>query len=216
MKILLVSATKNEIAPLLSKFSKAVSQGRVARYRFRKHSIDVLVTGPGMTATAFHLGKTLNKSYDLAINAGIAGSFRKNIPVGSVVNVISDRFSDFGAEDGTAFLTAEQLKLVKRSTFNARGFSKANTRGLKKVNGITVNTVHGNETSIQKVVRKFNPDAESMEGAAFFMACSFENVPCLQIRSISNFVERRNKKKWNTGLAIHNLCNSLETILAGL
>ena len=71
MKILLVSATKFEIAPLMKLLS--------GKKKFGKHSVDVLITGIGMTATAFHLGKYLNKKYDLAINAGVAGSFKKNI-----------------------------------------------------------------------------------------------------------------------------------------
>jgi futalosine hydrolase len=81
------------------------------------------------------------------------------------------------------------------------------------VKGITVNTVHGNSASIKKVKKKFNPDIESMEGAAFFFACQNEKIPCLQIRAISNYVEKRNKKKWKMKLAVKNLCTIIEKIL---
>ena len=44
-----------------------------------------------------------------------------------------------------------------------------------------------------------------MEGAAFFYVCLQEKIPFLQIRSISNYVEKRNKSNWNIPLAIDNL-----------
>jgi len=44
-----------------------------------------------------------------------------------------------------------------------------------------------------------------MEGAAVFYACKRENIDCLQIRSVSNYVEPRNKENWQIGLAIRNL-----------
>ena len=44
-----------------------------------------------------------------------------------------------------------------------------------------------------------------MEGAAFFLACLLSEVPFLEIRSISNFVEPRNREAWDLPLAIDNL-----------
>jgi len=44
-----------------------------------------------------------------------------------------------------------------------------------------------------------------MEGAAFFYACFMERLPCLQIRAVSNYIEDRNKDRWNIPLAIGNL-----------
>jgi len=52
----------------------------------------------------------------------------------------------------------------------------------------------------------FNPQVESMEGAAFFYACLLEGITCSQIRTISNKVEKRNKDNWNIPLAVKNLC----------
>jgi futalosine hydrolase len=31
------------------------------------------------------------------------------------------------------------------------------------------------------------------------------DVPCIQIRAVSNYVEKRNRDGWNIGLAIKNL-----------
>jgi len=76
---------------------------------------------------------------------------------------------------------------------------------LKQVSAITVNTVHGHEPSIQKLTGRIQPQLESMEGAAFFYACKQAGVPCLQIRAVSNYVEKRNRDAWQIGLAIKNL-----------
>jgi futalosine hydrolase len=78
-------------------------------------------------------------------------------------------------------------------------------KNLRQVDAVTVNTVHGNEKSIKSVKRKYNPDIESMEGAAFFYVCMMEKIPCIQLRAVSNYVERRNKNSWNIPLAIRNL-----------
>jgi futalosine hydrolase len=83
---------------------------------------------------------------------------------------------------------------------------------LPKVNGITVNMVHGNEDSIAKVFQLFHPITESMEGAAFLYACRMENIPCLQLRSISNYVEKRNREAWNIPLALQNLHKTIFSI----
>ena len=87
---------------------------------------------------------------------------------------------------------------------------------LQKVKGITVNTVHGNEESIAEIVNRLNPDVESMEGAAFFKVCKEFAVPCIQIRAISNNVEKRNKANWNMSLAIGNLNNQVARIIMEL
>ena len=55
-----------------------------------------------------------------------------------------------------------------------------------------------------------------MEGAAFFKVCNYFNVPCMQIRSISNRVEKRNKENWDISLAIENLNREVAQIIAKL
>ena len=87
---------------------------------------------------------------------------------------------------------------------------------LKSVRGITVNTVHGNEFSIMKIVNRLNPQVESMEGAACMLACQESNVPCVQIRSISNHVEKRNKSKWDMTKAITDLNKELQKFISTL
>jgi futalosine hydrolase len=203
VKILVTAATELEITPLK----------RLAAKSFSRRKPNFLVTGIGMTATAYHLAKNNMNKYDLVVNIGLAGSFKKKISIGEVVNVTSDCFADLGAEDGSGFLTLAEMGLQKKNQFPYRNEKLFNLTSkkypalkvLRKVNAVTINTVHGREKSIKDVVRKFNPDIESMEGAAFFYVCMMEKVSCLQLRAISNFVERRNRNNWNIPLAIKNL-----------
>ena len=64
----------------------------------------LLISGVGMVNTAINLTKELLKNdYDLVINMGVAGSFSKDISLGEVVEVIDERFSEIGFEDGNKF-----------------------------------------------------------------------------------------------------------------
>ncbi len=217
MKILIVSATDMEIRPVLNYLgvTAAISHGKIKKYKHKKLEIDILITGVGMVAMAYYTGKKLNRSYDFALNAGICGSFNTNLKIGAVVNVAEDCFSELGAEDEDRFLTLNELNLqgiTTVSNFNLSIDSEIMAL-LPKVNGITVNTVHGNDITIEKVVQKFHPVVESMEGAAFLFSCKEEGVPSIQIRAVSNYVEKRNRENWNIPLAIKNLNEKIIEIL---
>jgi futalosine hydrolase len=80
------------------------------------------------------------------------------------------------------------------------------------VNAITVNTATGSETTRDRLVKKFNPDIETMEGATFFYICRREKLPFLALRSVSNIVEIRNKSNWDIKLAIRNLAEKLNEV----
>jgi len=226
MKILIVSATYLEIEPLLLQFSfeKEVNQ-KLKRFSYNNHEIDVLIPGVGMTCTAYWMGKTLNtKIYDVAINLGLAGSFDAALNIGQTVHVVSDQISELGAEDGESFLSLIDMDLIEDEDYNINHGEMNNTiqiqspiiESLEQVKSITVNTTHGDDSSIQKITERFNPQVESMEGASFFYACLFEGITCAQIRAISNKVERRNKDNWDIPIAVKNLCATGLQIISSL
>jgi len=219
MNILIVAATRQEIEPLLSKMDFCEQKfSHFFECRHNNNEITIHLTGVGMVITAI---KTLyalsNHDYDLVFNAGICGSFNRNLEIGTVVNVVDDCFSELGAEDGEEFLSLSELGLDDGTAIyfdsSREGIDNYILNLLPKVNGITVNTVHGNEKSIDKVVSRFHPMVETMEGAAFMLACSTHFMPYAQIRSVSNYVERRNKDNWNIPLAIENLNKKVMEIL---
>ncbi|MCX6243588.1 MAG: futalosine hydrolase [Bacteroidetes bacterium] len=223
MKILIVAATMFEVRPLLDHFAFIRKEDEtLSNYQFRNVAVDLLVTGIGMTATAFHLGKQLaGKSYDLVINAGICGSFTRDIPVGKVVEITEENFCELGAESDDKFLTLFDLGLVDPDDPPFHAGKLVNTTvtassalsDLRKVRGTTANTIHGNPETIRKISELFQPKVESMEGAAVFYACLIASVPFHQIRSISNYVEERDKSKWDIPLALANLNGVLLKLL---
>ncbi|MBD1428841.1 futalosine hydrolase [Sphingobacterium litopenaei] len=198
MKPLIVAATRFEILdniPLLE-----------------EREVPYLITGVGMTATAFALGKYLALNLDIShvLNVGIAGSFDRKISLGSVVSIGSDTFYELGAEDGETFISIDDLCFGK-GTFTSQNNLILD---LPIYDAITVNKVHGNESSISKVAERLpNVKIESMEGAAVFFACGEQNIHCAQIRAISNYVEKRNKSAWEIDLAINNLKNWLRNFI---
>jgi futalosine hydrolase len=192
MRPLIVAATDAEIAPSID-FLKRLQ-------------IPYLTTGVGMTATAYQLGKSITQIRpDYILNVGIGGALDKDIPLGTVVQVTKDSFSELGAEDGELFLPIEELGFGK-SVFIPSTPSLASPPQLVVHTGITVNTVHGNEQSILLLkARLSSATIETMEGAAVFFVSEAENIPCLQIRAVSNYVEKRNRQAWEIPLAIKNL-----------
>lgn len=211
MRILIVAATAPEIEKLIADLrfadfdcDQCANISPDSKSAYNNLDITALITGAGMVPTAFALGKHLAKhKYDLAINLGVAGSFDKSISLGDVVEITEDTFAELGAEDDEDFITIDKLGLGE-STFRPT-YTLPETSGLRKANAITVNTVHGNDTSIKKLSGYIDAQIESMEGAAFFYACKQAGVPCVQIRAVSNYVEKRNRDAWQIGLAIKNL-----------
>ncbi|MDF3077857.1 MAG: mqnB [Sphingobacteriaceae bacterium] len=213
MKILIVAATLPEIQPLLAELN--LSQGE---NQHEKHQVSVLITGVGMVATAFALGKQLaTAQYDFALNLGIAGSFDRSLMLGDVVNVTKDHFVELGAEDGDEFISIDELGFGSQATHpTPHSQATPHLTTLKQVRSITVNKVHGNPSSIATTAKLKHPQTESMEGAAFFYACNQVGMPCAQVRAISNYVERRNRDSWNIGLAVKNLNIFAEEFIVAL
>ncbi len=215
MNIFIVSATIQEIEPLINKVEIINNfSNRYIQANYKSQKLDIHISGIGMVAMADCVARFINDDHDIAFNLGIAGCFVKNIPLGSVLNVATDHLSELGAEDGDKFLSLEDMGLHGQDKFNNKSlFINPIINQLPKVNGISVNTVHGNEKSIAAVEARLNPFVESMEGAAFMYACQYEAIPYLQMRAISNFVERRDRNAWNIPLAVTNLCDKMVEIL---
>jgi futalosine hydrolase len=222
-KILYVTATRAEAEALsgikgMNPFPGGFLYGNI--------EINLLVAGVGAVTTAWSVKQWLasNNRPDLAINAGIAGSYNDDINIGAVVMPGSDCFADSGIEDGENFLTLYEAGISKEDEFPFRGgvidadaiWCEKMKGILKPVRAITVNTATGSEHTRNKLIKKFNPDIETMEGATFFYICCLERIPFLALRAISNKVELRNRGNWNIPLALNNLSEKLIDVLLTL
>jgi futalosine hydrolase len=221
LRILYVTATKSES---LQNLKGAIPVHDA--YRMGKHDLVPLVSGVGTFSTAWTLKQwiSVNGKPDLAINGGIAGSFKDEYKIGDVVMPVSDCFADAGIEDGDKFLTLFEAGLMSPDESPFREgllwadlkYSNEMEGILKKVVAVTVNTATGSEITKLKLIKKYNPDIETMEGAAFFYICARENIPFLALRAISNKVEPRDKRNWNIPLALENLSETLREVILRL
>lgn len=224
MNILLISATDAEIAPLLQSMAHARTGDSNNVYRHNNVHLKVAVTGVGMMATTYHLTKLLAETkYDLVIQAGVGGAFNRDIPLGEVVVVEQDEPGDLGAEDHDNIIDIFSLGLADKDAFPFvnGGLPTPDSKymkltGLTRVKSITVNMVSGNTDTIAYLSEKFGCDTESMEGLAMHYVCLNEGVDFVQFRAISNYVEPRDKSKWQMGKAITNLNNYLSGYIADI
>lgn len=219
MKILVVSATEKEILPAKKHFSKPGMNACIMKYTVVKSlDVDFLVTGIGGVATTYALSKALSElKYDWVINAGIAGSFTKDLAIGETVLVKDDQFADIGVEDEDSYYTMFEKGFGDANKYPFKEGKLENEHNikydLKNVTAITVNTTHGNPQSIKLFKNKFAAEIETMEGAAFAYVCKLEGARFLQLRTISNYVEERAKADWNIPLAIENLNSHLIKVI---
>ena len=192
-------------------------------FLFRDIEISVLVTQAGGISTAWAMKQWLcvNPAPDLAINAGIAGSFSEKIRVGDVVIPVSDCFGDMGLETDGRYVTLAEAGLIDADRFPFKGGlimsgNKFVDQALKILPGakaVTVNTASGTAQSIDRLIKKFNPEIETMEGATFFYICAVEKIPFLAVRAVSNRVEPASRSSWNIPWALENLARKLYDVL---
>ncbi len=202
MKILVIAATEKEIEPIYEVLQKNCNL-------ITNNLITTIIGGVGQTSSAFTITKTLSEAkFDLVINAGIAGSYNKSLKIGQTVWVKNEQFPDLGAETESGILNLNEIglsdnknRIIKSEFLNSNLFPK----NIEKVNGITSDTIHSLTNTTDWIIRKYSPDVESMEGGAIMFCCNKFKVPCVQIRSISNYVGVRDKSKWDIDLAIKNL-----------
>jgi len=220
MNILIVAATPFEVAPLEQHLETHANRKAFLDFKKGDTRIKLLITGVGQMLTAYALGKTLaEEEFDLAINAGVAGAFDRTMELGTVVHVTSEQLGDLGIEEADGrFKSMHDLDLLNPHGFPFQEAKLLNPKAdqydfLPKVNGLTVNKVHGHSESIAFAKKHYQADVESMEGAAFFYVCLMESVPFLEIRAISNYVEPRNRDNWELALAIDNLNQVLMELL---
>jgi futalosine hydrolase len=217
MTILIVSATDHEIKPMLE------TKSRLSQL-YPTLSIHFLITGVGIPATIYQLTRHLllnSTKPQLIINVGLAGAFNKDIKLATVHHVVQDCFGDLGAEEGNRFLDLIDLNLQNSQDFPFQNGVIYNTSTLKsnllnilpKARAITVNTVTGSHATAKKRFERFRADLETMEGCACFMVATLEQIPIIQLRAVSNYIERRNKKNWQIPQAIHNLNKTIMEFL---
>jgi len=218
MHCLLIAATAREIDPFIQHYRQS------RKLLYIDMTIDILVTGIGLTSTVYHLSRQVQlRKPDLVVQAGVAGCFDTRVPLGTVVAVKQEAIADESVVEIEKLKTLFDLKLVphnqapyKKGWLINPGKTLLKRTRLKMVKGITVNQISHDKKMIRFYRDYFNPVTESMEGAALHYVCLMEHIPFLQIRGLSNYIGERNKKKWNMQDSIMNLNRELIRLLESL
>jgi futalosine hydrolase len=212
MHILFVAATLYESEILVNKFP-FIKNGNLYGHKIQNHCIEVLITGVGSVNTTYYLQNYLQHNKpEIVIQYGIAGVKHNFIELGNCFLITEDCFADVGVfeygeyknlfdmnlsnEDEMPFTTQ---KLVNNSMHNLQ------MEALQKASSRSVNLIEGDEARLHLMNKKYDTDAESMEGAAFHFVMLQTNIPFLQIRSASNIIGERDKSKWKMKLALDKI-----------
>jgi futalosine hydrolase len=181
------------------------------------------VTGVGVPATLALLPPLLTKFRPaLAINIGIAGAYPETgLEIGDVVLGEREVFGDLGFE-----LPGGGFTPLQDSPFGAwyeplplcLPFPPADEVGIARREGaegwvpgvgVTVNACTGTLATGERRRERFGASFETMEGAAFALACKNSGVPAMEIRAISNFAAERDMRPENIKLALRSLAEFL-------
>lgn len=212
MRILLCAATSFEIQPTIE----------LAKQKHWQHQVANCITGVGLTAATYSIAKAIfAEKPDLIIQAGIAGCFDENLPLGKTVVVETETLGDAGVLENGNFKSLFDLNLIadndmpwqKKQLPNLKTDLIVHT-GLLKVSGVSVNEITTNTERINYLKNNLGAVVESMEGSALHYVALQENTPFLQLRSLSNYVGERDKEKWKLAEAIQSLNTELQQILS--
>lgn len=208
MNIVIAAATSTELEAM-------------TKISINAHSLTYCTHGIGMIAATFHLQQLCARKPDLIIQCGLAGTYNDTFNIGDTV-VVETEMSDTGAENDDELLSIFDLNLADPEQFPYRQaalpcpFLQSTPLNLKKAIGLTVNCSSGNQQTVDRRKLKYKADIESMEGAALHYTALMSDIPFLQIRSISNRVEKRNRAGWNIPLALRNNALEIEKLLLTL
>jgi futalosine hydrolase len=223
MRRLLVSSTVFEVAPALEHLgiSAPASGKAVPGTLLKGRDADCLVTGVGQMLCGIHLTRVVGTGqYNLALQAGLAGSFTQRFPKRSVVVVMREHLADLGAENNGTFLDLCEMGLLEKTEppFVDGGIDAPEPpmslfSSLPRVRSVTVNRVLSESASIAWIKERYGPDVVNMEGAAFFYVCRLFGVPFISVRAVSDFVGPRDKASWDIQGALVSLN---EAVVRGL
>ncbi len=197
---LLVAATEKEMQPVRLSLSGCPF-------------VECFVSGVGLLETAASLARHLaerGESVRGVINFGVAGAFLDSgVEVLDICLAEKEVLGDFGVCSDHLVEGFAGNDIVRKMEFALNGpmlleaekiFHNA---GLSCHKGtfVTVQCASGTARRGVMLRDQYAAIAENMEGAAVARVCEMFNLPCLELRSISNMVEDRNLQNWRLSQA---------------
>ncbi len=170
-----------------------------------------LVTGVGLVETTLHLSRFLEQhstqSIQGVLNFGVAGAYlREDTNSAKLLDIcLAERevMGDFGIchpdriESLAGNLSPQLSYTLSAEIVNrAESLLLENDFNSRAGNFVTVCGVSGTKDRGHMLCSKYDGLCENMEGAAVARVCDAFNLPMLEMRTISNFVEDRDLSRW--------------------
>jgi futalosine hydrolase len=217
-KLTIASATKMEVGPIkdyLHENGLILSENK---FSLRDLQIEILYTGIGTMNTTYTLMDYLSHGKpDGWIQMGIGGSLDRSVNIGEVFQIESEMVHGEGAQEKDGNLldpfTLGWSDSNKKPFTDGKMLCPFNS-GLSMASGMTTYYAHGEKNAINQLKSHDHGQIENMEGAPFFYISLMKEIPFLSIRSVSNFVEPRNKSGWDIPLALKNLNQTVIQLMA--
>jgi len=215
MNVVITSATEKEILQIKQAINPLYTEGST------RLQVSFVISGVGMLSSCFQISKLIfEQKPELVIQAGIAGSFDEQMALSKVVAVKDEYLGDLGVEENGNFTDIFDLHLqepdslpFKNKSLHNPWLEKLNLLQLDTVNAVTINEITTRKERIAQLRTKYNPQIESMEGAALHYCCLQTETPFIQIRAISNYIGERDKSKWQFKASFDNLTSIITSYL---
>ncbi|MHC1697114.1 MAG: futalosine hydrolase [Geobacteraceae bacterium] len=156
---------------------------------------------------------------DLIITTGCAGAYPGcGLEIGDIALATTEVFADEGVVTPEGWQSLEQIgfPLLERDgrryfneiplspPANAAAAEVAEQLGIAPITAgrfLTVATCSGTTARGTELTARFGGICENMEGAAVALMAARYGIDCLELRGVSNYVEDRDRRRWNIHLA---------------
>jgi futalosine hydrolase len=193
-----------------------------------------LVTGVGMVETTLKLtrflegqGTNRERKVHAVLNFGVGGAYicdgKENVDLLEVCLADEEIFGDLGIcyPDRMEPLA---VHLLHRTHYNldsdlldrAETLLQENDLTVRRGNFVTVCGVSATACRGTMLARQYDGLCENMEGAAVARVCEEFDLPLLEMRTISNFVEERDIGRWKLREACDQAGKAAAILLKGL
>jgi len=177
---------------------------------FQRDGVTTLVSGVGLTATAYQTLKTLHAGRPhWLILAGVAGYYpHADLAIGDVVLVESEVEADLGFHTPDGFVHLAHLPLdmdfERRHTLACPHLPTEG--GWRTARSASLNV------AMAPFIDSSAVEIENMEGAAFFHVCLQEGQRFLELRAISNVVQPGDDN-WDLPGSVRALTDALHRLI---
>lgn len=176
--------------------------------------------GPVAAAVTTATLLALEPTYEIVINAGIAGGFNGRAAIGDVVLANVTTFADLGARTADGFVTVREMGFPQDSSL-ALGDQRlvARISAARQVTSgevLTLACMTGTDRRAEELAGRYpHALAEAMEGFAVISATrDHAGVRFVaEVRAISNIIGRRDRSTWNIPLAFDALAEAMSALL---